>query len=186
MKSFLLSAEEVRILQSLVSIQVSQIVWDLDAFYFVLTDKIIKVEIEVAVPESEEPYEYDEVFYIEVKEINENTVFCSTGEEGFWYKVIKENETVLKIKLVRTIIKFPEETLINPDLADWNAPSLNFVNCGLLFYVKDGVVPAVVFENSFGFDNCDKIEIYQEEEIIEELGEKYQIIDISVNNAKKL
>lgn len=182
MKSFILGEGEIKILQSLINIQISQIVWDIDAFYFVLTDKIIKVEIEVAVPESVEPHEYDEVFYISVKEANKNTAFHSLGEEGFWYKVIKENEIISNIKLVRTIVQFPEEILTKPELAENNTQGMNYVTCGLLFYVNDGVIPAIMFENSFGFDNCNKIDVYQEDKILSELSENYQVIDISKNH----
>ena len=100
------------------------------------------------------------------------------GGSRFGVLTISEQEKILNIEIVRTLVEFPKETLRKPDSQISNSIDSKLVDCGLLIYVNSGVIPAVILENSFGFDNWDEIKIYKENDVLSILSEKYCVLNL--------
>lgn len=179
MKIFTLAPTAIEMLRDLCGRVVEQVVWDINAVYFVEQHNALKVEAQAERPESPAPDESDELLCLTAERLEQAPRFYSGGEEGFWYKVLGENVRILGIDLVRTSILFPSETLAHPSAWEENPQiGVNIVDCGLLVHMEEGILPAVQRQNSFGFHSWPEIRLYKSSEVEAVLGPDYQVIPL--------
>lgn len=172
---FILTAADEHLLGRLVGTLVRQIVWDLNALYLVGTEEAVKVEVLADVPPAEvRTDEYDELVYVRPGTVMPTPTFRNDGEEGYWYNVIAIDERIRAIEVARTMVCYPSGTIRHPGRFSTDQRVVT-ADVGVVVTLSQGVVPAVVRDNSFGFAALPEIRIYRREELAELLRDKYEL-----------
>jgi hypothetical protein len=142
----ILSPTELQILQSITVETPRQVVWDINALYFVYAAYAIKVEADGEVPHPE--HRDEEVVCLRVEKLDPPPHFAPLGEPEHWYRVMCENTPVDRLELVQAAVEIPGERVV-PRTGGGAFPA----DVGLFVYTGLGVIPAVQLENVFGFHN---------------------------------
>lgn len=172
---FILTADDERVLGTLIGACVRQIVWDLNALYLVVAENALKVEVVAEVPPVEvRTDQYDEVVYVQLKLVMPAPTFRDEGEEGFWYKVVACREEIRAVEIARTTVWY-RGTIRPPGPVAGGDERCVIADVGVVITLSSGVIPAVVRDNSFGFATWPEIRIYSREELPELLGSNYEL-----------
>lgn len=173
-----LSGKQLNMLRSVVGVVCDQIVWDINAVYFVFAGGATKVGAVAAAPLKHDPTE--EVMHLSVERVQPAPTFVVHAEEGFWYRVLGSGLRVEHIELVRTAVILPGETITAPA----TAPSSAFIaDCGVLVHTAAGILPAVQMDASYGFHNWSREQPrwHSKEEVLGQLGEAYEFVAVAAN-----
>jgi len=173
MNDTILSKEELNLLASLVHAPIRQLVWDLDAIYFIQASRTIRVESFDGVPATPNPVRNVEAVALRVSEIEETPVFRSAGEDGHYYVVVDTNTRIESIAVVRTALCMPTEQIVHPRRGCIGG-TLTLCDCGILIATARGFVPAVQRDNSFGFHLWGAPRLFSREEVEVELETDYE------------
>jgi len=174
----LLSSTDRAHLVRLVGSRVRQLVWDINAIYFVGDNGVLNVTADIRTPPSPTPHVFDEAACLTVGTETQARRFRDEGEYGYVYRVVATDVLVERVEIVRTGIVMPGEevwALTAP------APPDSIVtpcDCGILITTPFGVLPAVQTENVYGFMNWVELRLYERAEVALVLGEHYEIITL--------
>lgn len=167
MRDFTLTSSHETLLGQLVGRHVRQIVWDLNALYVIRDRSALKVEVFADWPGSDVTADnHEEIVFIRPWQITPAPVFRATGEEGYWYTVVAEEADILGVEIVRMTVVFPSGRSVNCSVGTKSV----IADVGVILTLREGVVPAVLLGNSFGFATWPEIRIYRREEVMQILG----------------
>jgi hypothetical protein len=178
MSDLLLGAEDRDRLLALVGRNIDQLVWDLNAIYFVTAPRTVKLEADVRIPPSPEASEYAEAACLRVDDDNEPHPFQRTGKHDYWYRIVAEHVKIINFELVRTGILMPAETVWALDRQPPDRGVLSPCDCGVLITTSQGVLPAVQRRNAFGFMNWPAVRLYDRAEALRLLDDSYNILPL--------
>lgn len=175
---YILSTEQRDILRNVVGSTCDQIVWDINAVYFVARDIATKVEAVSDAPLEDDRTE--EVLHLSVEVVRPAPSFSQPTEDGHWYQVIGRNLRVDRIELVRTAVILPGESITAPATAP---PSAFVADCGVLVHTSRGILPAVQLENSFGFHNWgnEAPRCCSATDVMNQIGGAYERVALAAN-----
>lgn len=182
----LLEAEE-RILAKCIGRVFRQVVWDLNAVYMVATGgDSVKIEVLADAPPPEmAAAEYDEVVFVRVDSLNRPPEFNAGGEEGFWYKVLGENTSIIAVDVARTAVQFPGGVTFLPTEVSAGHRHV-LADAGVVLTLPGGsILPAVSLFNSFGFATWPEPRLYDRVEVDQHLKGKYSLRRVAAIVATK-
>jgi hypothetical protein len=178
MDQLLLSPEHQAHLAALAGTRVRQLVWDLNAIYFVGEHSTLKVEALSDRPPAPDAEKFDEAAYIAVEAAAPGE-FENEGAEGYWYRVLARDVVIERLELVRAYIGTPGSWLIKPGQSARNGGSISPVDCGVLITTPSGVLPAVQLGHSFGFFHWPETRFFTRDEVQATLNGDYEILPLS-------
>jgi hypothetical protein len=143
MQTILTTAERELLLRVLHEVP-RAIVWDVNAVYFVLANTTIKVEASAETPVPSFPDQ--EVMCIRTSVVSPAPHFLRKGEPPHWYRVMCENEPVVRLEIIRAAVRIPREEVVATD-----DPAAIIADVGVLVHTRLGIIPAVQLDNAFGF-----------------------------------
>ncbi|WP_444677956.1 hypothetical protein [Halomonas sp. E19] len=173
-----LSSAELHLLAGLQGLPVRQLIWDLNAIYFVSNQHTLKLEALADRPPTSDADRYDEASYICVHEPETSGPFSDAGEEGYWYRVLARDIRVDKVELVRSYIGTPGSVLIRPNHRELSSVTVTPADCGALITTELGILPAVQLGHSFGFSHWPELRFYSRGEVKSELDGNYEILQL--------
>src|SRR5690349_20864487 len=97
MYSLLLPSDQRTLLRGLLGCRVRQLVWDLNAVYFVgapEATQTVKLECAADRPPASDAAEYDEAVYLVAELAPDAGPFHRDGEAGYWYRVVAEEARI--------------------------------------------------------------------------------------------
>jgi hypothetical protein len=178
MHDLLVPPEQLAFLARLRGARVRQLVWDLNAIYFVLDDATVKVEAQSDRPPGAVAEEFDEASYLVVAPDPHAGPFYDAGEEEYWYRVVGRDITIEQIEVVRAYVGIPGAFFLAPGQAPPMPATVAPVDCGLLITTAAGVLPAVQLGLSFGFMHWPEQRWYSRAEVEQELAGRYEIFSV--------
>lgn len=171
---FTLTPAEEKILGRLVGKRVRQLVWDLNAVYFVTDGDVLKVETLADHPGHVSSDRYDEVMFIRVGVDERPPQFEDDGEAGHWYKVVARESQILNIEVARTAVVYPASVPRHPDSVAADERRV-FADAGILVTLADGVLPGILLSNSFGFATWPEVRLYTRDEALQWLRNDFAL-----------
>ena len=177
-ESFTVTRHGLELLQRLVGKTIDQLVWDLNAVYFVAGKSTIKVETAAAAPIDGKPNA--EVMYITVE--NERSRwrrFRVGGQRGYWYKVLATNKRIDNIELARTTVRLPSEVPQFPEIPVPQGEQAFVADAGILVSVEGAVVPAIQLHNWFGYSMWAEPRLFTRDEALAELDNCYHLVPVA-------
>jgi hypothetical protein len=172
--SFTLAPEEESALLHQVGKAPVQLVWDLNAVFFVGVAGTLTVETFADCPTEVASDEFDEVVFIRVSDDARGFRFCNEGEDGYWYRVVANNSPILSIEVARTCTTFPSGDTVSPASAECCGRSV-LTDAGIIITLAEGIVPAVQLGTSFGYAVWPEPRLYSRDEVMETLGADFEI-----------
>lgn len=163
MNDLTLTERQKGLIRNLINVQKTEIVWDINAFYFNTKQASFKLECFDASPVGSID-KYDEIFYCEFSELDARLKF-EHNKPDFWYKIISDDCKILEVKYVNVIELFPDNKLVPLGDAINNNAGLNKSTLGLILHTDKGFVPAFLLPSNHGFTWHPKIDFYSKHEI---------------------
>jgi hypothetical protein len=171
MSSFTLNSHQRSLLLTLVGKR-AQLVWDINAIYVVSHTRTVKIEALTDIPVAGT---WTDVAYLAVSEEPLRS-FEAPTPEPFAYTIVADNALINSVSLVRTTVLVPQETIQHPAEPVPSDAHAFATDCGVLITTPEGILPAVQFQNSFGFSFVLEQRLYSAPEV-EDLLERHYLIE---------
>src|SRR5688500_9751028 len=106
MKDFTFDKQEITLIRSLLEQNIEAVVWDINAFYFNMKDKTVKLECVDEIPEGAHD-RFDEIICTRILKLESKWEFFT--DSNYTYKIIAQDLQITKIELLQAMVKFPQE-----------------------------------------------------------------------------
>lgn len=167
---------QIELLKEIVDLDMVEIIWDLNAFYFNTDFKTYKLECFDARPLGSN-FEYDEICYCVFVELDKRVEFTLTDTKHC-YKIFSSNYRITSLEWLNVIEHFPENRLIATENQIAYQNGLNKSTLGLIIQTDSGFLPAFLLPSNFGFHWQPKFDFYSRTEIDELLSENIEHYEI--------
>lgn len=176
----LLTSDDRNLLGTLLGAHIEQLVWDINAIYFVQRDRTLEVRALEDRPPEPDAGALDEAVYLSVGIASDAGPFHQQGEDGYWYRVVAQDVRIESFEVVRCYVGTPGSWIIPPrDLATTDR-TVTPVDCGLLVTTSAGLIPAVQVGQSFGFAQWPEVRPYARADVLAALADDYEILPLDV------